>query len=129
MLMKTLGTLSALLGLMACGSSQAVLINRSHTEAEHLQEFCKRASIANAETHKADSLLAAASSHIKDGDEEPALAEADLAGTWYRLALARRDLGDAQAQVESLKVALAKEKDQLQTYQQILEEMKTVRKP
>ena len=128
MIKKSLGIL-ALLGLVACGANHSLLVERSQTESQHLQEFCKRAEIANAETQKADSLLIASARHMKDGDEEPALEEADLATTLYHLALARRELNEVQAQVQSLKAALAKDKDQLQTYQQILEEMKIVRKP
>ena len=47
----------------------------------------------------------------------------------YRLALSRRELVETQASVDALKAALAKDKDQLQTYQQVLEEVKTKRKP
>jgi DNA-binding FrmR family transcriptional regulator len=57
------------------------------------------------------------------------LSDAQLATSYYRLALAHHDLNLVQGQVDGLKSALAKDKDKLQTYQQILEEMKTVRKP
>ncbi len=128
MIRKSL-SLTVVLGLLACGANQSLLVERSQSESQHLQEFCKRAAFSNSETQKADSLLSASGRHLKDGDEAPALAEADLATTLFRLALARRELNEVQTQVESLKAALAKDKDQLQTYQQILEEMKVVRKP
>jgi hypothetical protein len=126
---KLLGACTVGLGLMACGSSHPLLAERIQTEAGHLQGFCKRSSLVDVHTLKADSLLSASSRHLKDGDEESALAEAELASTLYRLSLAHRDLNEANTAVEGLKVTLAKDKDQLQTYQQILEEMKTVRKP
>jgi hypothetical protein len=129
MIRKTIGALAAGLCLMACGSNQPPLAERNRGEAESLQQFCKRAAVADADTHRADSLLSASNRHLKDGDKEPALADAELAGTLYRLALSRRTLADVQSDVEAAKQALAKDKDQLQTYQQILEEMKTVRKP
>lgn len=129
MTVKTIGAMALGLCLMACASNKAMFAERSRGEAEQLQELCKKGALADADTHRADSLLSASNRHLKDGDEEPARSEAELAGTLYRLALAHRELNDVQTQVESLKKSLAKDKDQLQTYQQILEEMKTVRKP
>lgn len=129
MIKKSLGAFGMGLILMACGSSHVLLVERNRSEAGHLQEFCKRANVIDAETLKADSLLAVSSRHLKDGDEESALAESELAGTFFRIALKRHELEGLKTQVESLKVSLARDKDQLQTYQQILEEMKTVRKP
>ena len=41
----------------------------------------------------------------------------------------RRELAETQAAVDALKASLAKDKDQLQTYQQVLEEVKAKRKP
>jgi hypothetical protein len=124
-----LGMMAAGLCLSACGSNQALVAERSQTEASHLQEFCKRAGLNVAETQKADGLFAASAKHLKDGDEDEAAAEADLAGTLYKLALARKELAEVQAQVDGLKQSLSKDKDQLQTYQEILSEMKTTRKP
>jgi hypothetical protein len=129
MIRSILGTFAVAMSLAACGSNQALLAERSRGEAEHLQDYCKRAGINNAETQRGDASLASAAKHLKDGDEDEASAESDLAGTLYRLALARKELTDVQSQVELLKKGLAKDKDQLQTYQEILSEMKTVRKP
>lgn len=129
MIRTILGTFAVAICLSACGSNQAQLAQRSQGESEHLQEYCKRAGLNNAETQRADASLASAANHLKEGDEAEAAAESELAGTLYRLALARKELADVQAEVESLKKGLAKDKDQLQTYQEILGEMKTVRKP
>ena len=124
-----MGTLAAAVSLTACGSNHALLAERSRGEAGQLQEYAKRAGLDNAETRRADASLASAARHLKDGDEDEASAESDLAVTLYRLALARKELADVQAQVAALKQGLAKDKDQLQTYQEILGEMKSVRKP
>jgi hypothetical protein len=124
-----LASLGAALWLCACGSTRPNLAERGHNEAQRLQEYCKRAGINNAETQRADAYLADAAKSLKDGDEDKAFNQSDLASSQYRLALARKDLADNQAQVDSLKAGLAKDKDQLQTYQEILSEMKTVRKP
>jgi chromosome segregation ATPase len=129
MIRTILGTFAVAMCLSACGSNQAQLAQRSQSESEHLQEYCKRAGLNNAETQRADASLASAAKKIKDGDEAEAAAESELAGTLYRLALARKELAEVQTEVESLKQGLAKDKDQLQTYQEILGEMKTVRKP
>lgn len=129
MIRSILGTLAAALSLTACGSNHAMLAERSQSEATHLQGYCARAGLNNAETQRADASLASAAKHLKDGDEDEASVESDLAGTLYRLAMARKDLADVQSQVELLKKGLAKDKDQLQTYQEILGEMKSVRKP
>jgi hypothetical protein len=115
--------------LAACGSNQALLARRVQSEAQQLQQYCRKAGLNNAETAKADEYLQAAAKRIADGDEEESASASDLAATLYRLALARKDLAEVQAQVEELKKGLAKDKDQLQTYQEILAEMKAVRKP
>jgi chromosome segregation ATPase len=115
--------------LAGCGSNAAMLAERQKTEAEQLQEACKRTALSTAETRKADGLVASAATRLKDGDEEAALREGELAAILYRLALARRELTETQAAVEALKASLAKDKDQLQTYQQVLEEVKAKRKP
>lgn len=129
MIRTILGTFAVAMCLSACGSNQAQLAQRSQSESEHLQEYCKRAGLNNAETQRADASLASAAKRLSEGDEAEAAAESELAGTLYRLALARKELADVQAEVESLKKGLAKDKEQLQTYQEILGEMKTVRKP
>ena len=129
MIRTVIGTFAVAMCLSACGSNQALLAQRSQGEAGHLQEYCARAGINNAETQRADASLASAAKHLKDGDDAEASAESDLASTLYRLALARKELADVQAEVDALKKGLAKDKDQLQTYQEILGEMKTVRKP
>ena len=120
-------TLSLL--LLGCGSNAALLAGRSRTEAEQLQEVCRRTALANEETKQADGHLAASFDHLKHSREEEGLREADLAAILYRLALARRELAETQAAVDALKTSLAKDKDQLQTYQQVLEEVKAKRKP
>jgi hypothetical protein len=129
MIRSILGTLAVAACLAACGSNQAQLAQRGQSEAEHLQDYCKRAGLNNAETQRADASLASAAKHLKDGDAAEAVAESDLAATLFRLALARKELADVQADVAVLKQGLAKDKDQLQTYQEILSEMKTTRKP
>jgi uncharacterized protein involved in exopolysaccharide biosynthesis len=129
MIRSILGTLAVAACLAACGSNQAQLAQRGQSEAEHLQDYCKRAGLNNAETQRADASLASAAKHLKDGDDAEAVAESDLAATLFRLALARKELAAVQAEVTVLKQGLAKDKDQLQTYQEILSEMKTTRKP
>jgi hypothetical protein len=122
-------TLAAATLLAACGSNQALLAKRTQSEAQQLQQYCKKAGLNNPETAKADQYLQASAAHLADGKEEDAASESDLAATLYRLALARKDLAEVQTQVEDLKKGLARDKDQLQTYQEILAEMKAVRKP
>ena len=126
---KRISILAAALMLAACGSNQAMLAQRTQSEAEQLQQFCRKAGINNPETIKADMSLAAAQKHMKDGDEDVAASESDLSVTLFRLAIARKELAEVTAQVEALKAGLAKDKDQLQTSQEILGEMKSVRKP
>jgi chromosome segregation ATPase len=121
--------LAMILALSGCGSNAALLAERSRTEAEQLQDACRRTALANEETKQADGYLTASAAHLKDGQEEVAQRESDLASILYRLALARRELAETQAAVDALKTSLAKDQDQLQTYQQVLEEVKAKRKP
>jgi hypothetical protein len=129
MLRRLIGVLTAGWYLAACGSNQPQLAERSRGEAGHLQEYARRAGLNNAETQRADASLASAAKYHADGDEDEAAAASDLAATLYRLALAHKELADVQSDVALLKQGLAKDKDLLQTYQEILSEMKSVRKP
>lgn len=121
--------LTFLLALTGCGSNQALLAERHRGEASELQDICRHSNLVNEDTRRADTLVASAAKHQKDGDEKAALREADRAAILYRLALARRELIETQGQVDALRSSLAKDKDQLQTYQQVLEEVKAVSKP
>ena len=126
---KPILALAAVALLAACGSNQALLARRTQSEAQQLQQYCRKAGLNNPETVKADQSLQAAAAHLADGKEDVAATESDLSATLYRLALARKELSDVQAQVDDLKKGLAKDKDQLQTFQEILSEMKATRKP
>jgi hypothetical protein len=117
------------LAFAACGSNQALLTARLRTEAEELQAACRRTALSTPETKQADEHLASAVRNEKEGEDGIARREADLAVVLYRLALVRRDETQARASVYALKAALAKDRDQLQTYQQVLEEVKTKRTP
>lgn len=123
------GFLAAALGLSACGSSYKLIAERTGIEAAQLQDHCKRTGLATEETKRADDLLAKSRAELKDGDEESANQMADLSSTLYRLALARKELAETQAQVDALRASLTKDQDQLATYQEVLEEIKTRRKP
>ena len=112
MLNRLVGICAVALGLIACGSNRALLVERAQTEAGHLRDYCKQAGLDNAETQRADALLASSAKHLKEGEEDAASAESDLAGTLYRLALARKELAEVQAQVAGLKQSLAKDRDQ-----------------
>lgn len=125
---RTFATLGAALLLAACGSN-ATFARRAQSEAQQLQQYCRQAGVGGPETAKADQALQSASKHLADGDADEAASESDLAATLYRLALARKELAEVQSQVEGLKKGLAKDKEQLATYQEILSEMKAVRKP
>jgi len=115
--------------LAACGSNQALLARRTQSEAQQLQQYCRKAGLSNPETVKADQSLQSAAAHLADGKEDVAASESDLSATLSRLALARKELTDAQGQGEELKKGLGKEKDELESYQEILSEMKATRKP
>lgn len=115
--------------LMACASHKDLYAVRNRGEAEQLQDYCKRGALVDADTKRGDSLLTVANAQLKDSEIETARTDAELAALNFRLALAHRELSDVQGQVDNLNKALAKDKDQLQTYQQILEEKKSVRKP
>jgi hypothetical protein len=46
--------ISAILGLMGCGSTHALPGERAKNEAEHLQSFCQRTSVTDADAKKAE---------------------------------------------------------------------------
>ena len=123
------GFLLAGLCLAGCGSNQAMLAKRGQDEAEHLQGYCKRAGLSGADLGEGDALLAACKRLLKDGDEASSWEASEQAQIHYRLALALREQSQGQARVDALKQHLAKDQDQLRTYQEVLQEMKSRSKP
>ena len=96
-----------------CGPNLAFLSERSQSEAQILQESCRKAGLKNSEVSAGDALMAAAAKAAKDGEPASARLASEEAAGQYRVALARSD----------------KDKERLSTYHEILEEMKTMRKP
>jgi len=125
-------TVSAWLGafwLSACGPNLAFLAERSRSEAQALQQLCRQGSIQAEEIAKADAMLEESSKLWKEGKAEKARMASEEAAGYYRLALSRDARGKAMKELETAEADLAKEKEKLATYKEILDEMKTMRKP
>jgi hypothetical protein len=122
------GTVSALF-FSACGSGPAFIAERSRSEALALKELCGRAEIQNPEISRADSLLAQSSGYWKQGEADKARQVSEEAIGLYRLALARDSKTKFEQELASAETSLAKDKERLETYREILAEMKTMRKP
>jgi len=81
------------------------------------------------ELGKADSLLEESNKYFKADDLENARLVSESAIGYYRIALARVAKSKSDKEWEASEAPLAKDKERLETYQEILAEMKTRKKP
>jgi len=119
--------LALLLG--ACGSNLAFLSERSRSEALALQEECGKAQLQADELAKADGFMDESAKFQKDGKAEKARLASEEAIGLYRVALARDAQAKAEKEFAAVESTLVKDKERLATYKEILDEMKTMRKP
>lgn len=116
--------------LYACAGSPGFLVERSRSEALALRELCRaRPEIKEPEIVKADSLLEASDKMFKASDLVNARLASEVSIGYYRIALARAAKLKSDKEWEASDSALAKDKDRLGTYREILAEMKARKKP
>lgn len=112
-----------------CSTNLAFLAERSRVEAQALQTDSRQAGLAGPEVSAADSLVASANLHWKEGDPLPAQQKSERAAALYRLAMAKSEAESARLAVDSTKAARIKEEERLNTYQEFLNEARALRKP
>ena len=127
--MTTIQCIALALFFAACGPNLAFMAERSRSEALALQDLCRKSGTQGQEIAKADAFLDESAHFWKDGDSEKARLASEDAASIYRLVLARAEKEKADKELAEAESALAKDKERLATYREILDEMKTMRKP
>lgn len=112
-----------------CASHKDLLARHYSEDAKALQTYTGQAGIKSLEIMQGDSLLALAVKNLKAGEKDMASDQAEIAVLYYRLAIAKQDQANQQAQFNTVKAALVQDQDKLNTYTEILNEMKAKRKP
>ena len=116
--------------LLACSGSPGFIVERSRSEATALRELCRaRPEMNTIEIVKADSLMDESNKYFKASDLENSRLASEVAIGYYRIALARFDNAKSDKELEASEAALAKDKERLETYREIMAEMKTMKKP
>lgn len=121
--------LLAALAMGACSSGKSMLAGKATAEGLQLREYCKRNALRGSKVQSADSLLKVAQASLQSGESAEAYWQADKATLLYRLAIQEAARDGAKAKLVSEKALLSEEADQLQTFRQIYDEVKTMRTP
>lgn len=111
---------SALL-LAGCGSSHSLLAERKVLEAQDLRGTSPKGGKGEAHLSRAEKLKS-------EGEDEEAFGEAETAIWHFRLASARAERDAQRRRLEELQAETARDQDQLNTFQEILREMKSEKK-
>jgi hypothetical protein len=119
----------AVLLFSACGPNLAFLAERSQSEAQILQESCRKAGLQGQQITHANALMQESTRLSTDGKPEKARLASEEATGLYRVALASDNKEKAEKDLVVAESALAKDKERLTTYKEILDEVKTMRKP
>jgi len=118
-------SVSAML-LSSCAAQFPFIAPEAHSEATSLKELCAARKLKTADVKLADSLYDAGSALVKKGKNEPAYRLLDRAAIHYRIALAEASIQDKEMEMEKREELLAKTKEEVAAYNQILKELKTM---
>ncbi len=125
-----LGILIFLAGcLVACSSGRQLMADQSLNEGFQLRDYCKQRGLKTPSVTHADSILKAAQSHIQSGDEEIGYWQAEEASLRFELAIQEARRIESQEQLQAEKTRMSHDRDQYDTYRQILEEVQSKRTP
>ncbi len=118
----------SMLFFWGCASSPINVTQRNISLAEQLQGYCKNQNIQSEAISFADSLLALSKTSIKDGKDDEAYWQSDMAGIYYKLGITRQILKIEDTQLRELKKALSQDKEHLISLKEVYEEIKALRK-
>ncbi len=114
--------------LAACSSNPPVMEERAIQEARSLKAYCANQQIQGEHVKAADALLSSAESR-RQAKEKQVLEPAEEAVVRYRLAISVRDLQRSEAEIRQLNEALAQDQQLLDTYKEVLNDVRAMPKP
>ncbi len=123
------GVVGVCIWAVGCASNVGGLAKQRHSHAATLKEESRSANLTGVQKTLADSLVDRSAHEIKDGKNDEGLRHADLAVALYYQAYYQREVESLDKRVDFLQGQVKKDTDQLNTYKEILKEMKGISKP
>ncbi|MBN1757231.1 MAG: hypothetical protein JW863_02870 [Chitinispirillaceae bacterium] len=117
---------AALLLLASCAAQFPFIAPAAMSEATELKVQCGQQNPDSEACRKADSLYSVADVLLKKGKNEPAYLLLDRAIVCYRIALMNGAIAKKEKEVAVQEKALAKTREDVNAYQQVLKELKTM---
>ena len=115
-----------LLLLTACAAQFPFMASATLSEATDLKTLCGQQKLDAMEIRAADSLYTLGSGLVAKGKNEPAYLLLDRAIACYRIALTKSIIAIKEKEIARQEQALAKTREDVSAYQQVLKELKTM---
>jgi hypothetical protein len=121
---------SLILGIVAillasCAAQFPFIAASAQSETAELKNICAREKCFSAEVKIADSLFSRAEQLLRRGKNEAAYGQFSRAGVLYRVALTKASIQLAGGEIAREEQALAKTRDDVSAYRQVLHELQT----
>lgn len=117
---------AASLFLSSCAVQFPFIAPAAQSEMLDLQALCTQQNITLSEKKVADSLATAGTALLKKNKREDAWQNFDRACAYYRIALTKNAITAIEKQIASEEQALAKTKEDVSAYKQVLSELKSM---
>jgi hypothetical protein len=127
--MFTLTVIAVGMLFVFCGSNYPLLRNAESSKAEQLRKYCAERNLTSRSVQDANSLVEKADSLAEAGSEEESYWAHYQAVVLYRTALAEADLEENRTLIAQLEEELAQTRQQLKTYEEVLNELDQTRAP
>jgi hypothetical protein len=111
---------------VSCSSQYPLLSTQEEFKARELKEYCAKNGINSPAAVTADSLYTQSVKVPKKDADEKSLLLMELATTYYTLAISQFEVAQSKAEIRRLEQSLVKERDKLDTYQKVLNELESV---
>jgi hypothetical protein len=109
----------------SCGSNSALLEGTRDNKVDLLKDYCKAKNMQYPETAAADSLMN--NLQIQPGSQQMFLAR-ERAMVLYRISIMKFEMEQSNKELDSLRSAINADKEQLEKYSAIMEQLKEMRK-
>lgn len=112
--------------MVSCAAQFPFIAPVAQSEMRDLQSLCSQQKLSLSEVKVADSLAAAGALLLEKNRREAAYAMFDRATGYYRIALTKSAIANTEKEIAVEEQALAKNRDDVSAYQQVLKELKSM---
>ena len=114
--------------LLSCAAKKTVLTQRNLDSSNNLKRYCELNKIQSRDIALADSLMAESAKSLREGKDDEAFWQSDMAETYYKMGITRQQLNDSRKKMTSLKKSLAENQEHLTSLMEVYEEIKSLRR-